>query len=77
MKYIEGGDLFKHLQKKKRFKEKVVKFYMSQVLLAIGYLHKKKIIYRDLKLENILLGSDGYIVISDFGLSKILSDPRD
>ena len=77
MKFIEGGDLYRHLQKKRKFKEKVVKFYMAQVLLAIGYLHKRKIIYRDLKLENILLDRDGYIVISDFGLSKILSDPKD
>lgn len=77
MKFVEGGDLYRHLQKKGRFKEKVVQFYLGQVLLAIGYLHKNKIIYRDLKLENILLNRDGYIVISDFGLSKILSDSKD
>ncbi|TNV72827.1 hypothetical protein FGO68_gene15253 [Halteria grandinella] len=64
MKYIEGGDLFHHLQKKRRFKEGVAKFYAAQVLLALGYLHKKRIIYRD-------------ILISDFGLSKILSQPEE
>ncbi|CDW89282.1 protein kinase domain containing protein [Stylonychia lemnae] len=77
MKFVEGGDLYRHLQKRGRFKEKVVQFYLGQVLLAIGYLHQNKILYRDLKLENILLNRDGYIVISDFGLSKILSDPKD
>jgi serine/threonine protein kinase len=73
MRYIEGGDLYHHLIKKRQFKEQVAKFYAAQVLSALGYLHKKKIIYRDLKLENILLDSDGYILIADFGLSKILS----
>jgi len=77
MKYIEGGDLFRHLAKKGRFKEKVARFYAAQVLTALGYLHKKKIIYRDLKLENILLDRDGYILIADFGLSKILSQPEE
>ena len=77
MKYIEGGDLFSHLVKKVRFKEQVAQFYAAQVLLALGYLHQKKIIYRDLKLENILLERDGYILISDFGLSKILSQPEE
>lgn len=65
-----------HLLKKKKFKESAAKFYAAQVILALGYLHNKKIIYRDLKLENILVEEDGYIVISDFGLSKILSEPN-
>ena len=72
MKYIEGGDLFRHLAKKGKFKEKAARFYAAQVMVALGYLHKKRIIYRDLKLENILLDRDGYILISDFGLSKII-----
>ena len=39
--------------------------------MALGYLHKSKIIYRDLKPENILLNNDGYILLADFGLAKI------
>jgi serum/glucocorticoid-regulated kinase 2 len=50
MKYIEGGDLFRHLAKKGKFKEKVARFSAAQVMVALGYLHKKRIIYRDLKL---------------------------
>lgn len=40
--------------------------------MALGHLHKQKIIYRDLKPENILMGEDGYICLTDFGLAKIL-----
>jgi len=72
MRYVQGGDLLKHLQIKKRFKESAVQFYAAQIALAIGHLHSKRIIYRDLKLENILMNDDGYILLSDFGLSKIL-----
>ena len=70
---MQGGELFFHLSKKKTFKEKEVKFYMSEIFLAIEYLHKKNYIYRDLKPENILIGKDGHIKLTDFGLSKILN----
>jgi len=42
--------------------------------LALGYLHKSKILYRDLKPENILLDTDGYLKLADFGLAKILGE---
>jgi serine/threonine protein kinase len=57
----------------RRFSESRVKFYASQICLALGHLHKNKIIYRDLKPENIFLDSDGYIAMGDFGLSKVLN----
>ena len=71
MEYIPGGELFKLLRKVKRFNEESAKFYLSEVLLAIEFLHKKmKVIYRDLKPENILLTEKGHVKITDFGLSK-------
>ena len=65
-----GGSLFYHLLKKKRFLEKEVLFYAVEMILALEYLHSKKILYRDLKPENILISRDGHIKLSDFGLSK-------
>lgn len=55
MPFVRGGELYKIYQSKKRFNEKVVRFYASQIVLAIGYLHSKGIVHRDLKLENILV----------------------
>lgn len=74
MPFIRGGELYKIYQAKKRFNEKIVKFYSAQIILAIGYLHSKNIIHRDLKLENILVDSNGYLKIIDYGLAKIIKD---
>ncbi|CAK94061.1 unnamed protein product (macronuclear) [Paramecium tetraurelia] len=70
MEYCAGGELFFHLRKWKRLTEPLAKQYFVQVCLAINELHKFGIVYRDIKPENILLDLDGYIRLSDFGLSK-------
>lgn len=74
MKFVRGGELFMHLRKSRQFTEKRTKFYSLTVALALGHLHKQKIIYRDLKPENILMEEDGYICLTDFGLAKILQE---
>ncbi|GAM22790.1 hypothetical protein SAMD00019534_059650, partial [Acytostelium subglobosum LB1] len=70
MDYIPGGELFQHLQKAGRFPEELAKFYIAEVITSLNYLHSNNIIYRDIKPENILLGADGHIKLTDFGLSK-------
>jgi len=70
MDYINGGELFFHIKRGLRLNEDEVRFYSGQVVLALEYLHKHGIIYRDLKPENILLSHTGYLVLTDFGLSK-------
>jgi serine/threonine protein kinase len=70
MDYINGGELFFHIKRGVRLDEDEVRFYAGQVVLALEYLHKHGIIYRDLKPENILLSHTGYLVLTDFGLSK-------
>ncbi|KAK9409497.1 ribosomal protein S6 kinase alpha-5 [Crotalus adamanteus] len=68
--YINGGELFTHLSQRERFNEDEVQIYIGEIVLALEHLHKLGIIYRDIKLENILLDSDGHVVLTDFGLSK-------
>ena len=58
----------------KRFPEDHVRFYAAQIIIAIGKLHNKGIMHRDLKLENIMVDETGYIKLIDFGLAKILQD---
>lgn len=68
--YVNGGELFFHLQKDKKFSEERVVFYGAEILLALEHLHSNGIIYRDLKPENLLLTNEGHIVLTDFGLCK-------
>ena len=70
--FLQGGELFFHLRKNSGYKEKAVKFYMSQVLLALEFMHNNNYIYRDLKPENIMIDREGNIKLTDFGLSKIM-----
>jgi len=74
MPFINGGELYKIQQEFKRFPEETVKFYGAQIIIAIGKLHEKGIMHRDLKLENIMVDETGYIKIIDYGLAKILQD---
>uniref|UniRef100_H2Z688 non-specific serine/threonine protein kinase n=1 Tax=Ciona savignyi TaxID=51511 RepID=H2Z688_CIOSA len=70
MEYVNGGEIFFHLSRDRVFSEERAKFYGAEIILALDYLHQQEVIYRDLKLENLLLDSDGHIKITDFGLCK-------
>ncbi|KAJ7543995.1 hypothetical protein O6H91_09G061100 [Diphasiastrum complanatum] len=71
MEYCMGGDLHSLRQRQpgKHFTEQAARFYASEILLALEYLHMLGVIYRDLKPENVLIREDGHIMLSDFDLS--------
>lgn len=74
MEYVIGGELFSQLRKVGRFSNETARFYASEIVLALEYLHSKDIVYRDLKPENLLIDKDGHIKITDFGFAKHVED---
>ncbi|XP_023014402.2 cAMP-dependent protein kinase catalytic subunit alpha [Leptinotarsa decemlineata] len=72
MPFVNGGEMFTHLRRMRRFTEVLAKFYASQVILALEFLHYCDILYRDLKPENILVDLKGYLKIADLGFCKIV-----
>ena len=74
MPFLSGGEIFQQLRKSKTFTEETVRFYGAQIAIAIDYLHKKGIAYRDLKPENVLIDNTGYLRLADFGMAKKLNE---
>ena len=64
-----GGDLKYHLNVQEKFSEDRARFHAAQVLLGLEHIHSKGIVYRDLKLENVLVDENGHVKISDLGLA--------
>ncbi|KAF2019637.1 kinase-like protein [Aaosphaeria arxii CBS 175.79] len=75
LEYAQGGELFHHLATQRMFSEDVTAFYMAEMVLALDHLHRTVgVVYRDLKPENCLLDSEGHLLLTDFGLSKVAVD---
>lgn len=75
--FVNGGELFHHLQREGKFNETRSRFYAAELLLALEHLHGFNVVYRDLKPENILLDYTGHIALCDFGLCKLNMSAND
>ncbi|KAJ5683900.1 Serine/threonine-protein kinase psk1 [Penicillium maclennaniae] len=78
LEYAQGGELFTHLAMERMFEEDTAAFYMAEMVLALEHLHQNVgVLYRDLKPENCLLDTQGHLLLTDFGLSKIAVNDDD
>jgi serum/glucocorticoid-regulated kinase 2 len=72
MDYLDGGDLRYHIGNRRYFNERETKFFIANILIGLQFLHKHKVIHRDIKPENLVLDSQGYLRITDLGISREL-----
>jgi len=72
MEFVNGGELFGYLSKMEILSTPMTRFYACQIVLTLQYIHRKEIVYRDLKPENLLLDADGNLKLADFGFAMFL-----
>lgn len=67
---INGGDVRYYLKSGTKFNEKQLQFIVACTIAGLEYIHELGILHRDIKPENLLIGMDGYVRLSDFGISR-------
>ena len=77
MEYINGGNLFSFVKKRRKISEKISKYLFRQIILGLNHIHSHNIVHRDIKLENILIDFKNNIKICDFGIGTILKSSDD
>lgn len=77
MEYINGGDMMFHMAENRKLSESIALFIAAEVILALKFLHEHNVIYRDLKLDNVMIDSEGHVRLTDFGMCRRLRHSED